>query len=362
MRLRLLDLGGVSGLRSQAVYHALSDSVSEGGPDTLAILYPTNPYVSLGFHRDLDADVDAAFCAERGLPVYRRRVGGGTVYLNSDQVFFQLIVHERHVRMTVERAYAQLLAPAVAAYRALGVPAELMGVNDLAVAGRKLSGTGMATIGDATVLVGNVIRDLDHATMAGILRLPDAHARRWVEASMRRWVTSIQEESGAQPDYSTVAAALGDAYAGWAGEPLEPGEPTDRELALIERTEERLLSAEWLHRDGFEWATAPASPVRRVKIRSGRWDSVFDWSLGRRPVRVYLSAEGGVVEAIEFRALDGGPPHIGATGATLDKLAATLTGIDATGPRTGERVAGIVAAADAGRLARLLAVAARPDG
>ena len=136
-------------------------------------------------------------------------------------------------------------------------------------------------------------------------------------------------------------------------------EPTDRELALIERTEERLLSAEWLHRDGFEWATAPASPVRRVKIRSGRWDSVFDWSLDRRPVRVYLSADQGVVEAIEFRALDDGPPTIR---ATLEALPATLTGIDATGPRTGERVAGIVAAADAGRLARLLAVAARPDG
>ena len=110
---------------------------------------------------------------------------------------------------------------------------------------------------------------------------------------MRRWVTSIQEESGVQPSYATVAAELANAYAGWAGEPMEPGEPTDRELGLIERTEERLLSAEWLHRDGFEWATAPASPVRRVKIRSGRWDSVFDWSLGNRPVRIYLSADRG---------------------------------------------------------------------
>ena len=140
---------------------------------------------------------------------------------------------------------------------------------------------------------------------------------------------------------------------------MEPGELTDRELGLIERTEQRLLSAEWLHRDGFEWATAPASPVRRVKIRSGRWDSVFDWSLGGRPVRIYLSADQGVVEAIEFRALDDGPPTIR---ATLEALGASLSGIDAAGPLAWERVAGIVAAADAGPLARLLAVAARPDG
>lgn len=359
MRLRLLDLGGVSGLRSQAVYHALCASVSEGASNTLAILHPTNSYVSLGFHRDLETDVDTAFCRERGLPVYRRRVGGGTVYLDSDQVFFQLIVHERHARMPVERAYAELLAPAAVAYRELGVPAELMGVNDLAVNGRKLSGTGMATIGDAIVLVGNVIRDIDHATMAAILKLPDAFARSWVEASMRRWVTSIQGELGTKPTYARVATELAKAYAAWAREPLEPGEPTSRELALIRTAEERLLSAEWLHRDGYERPVAPPSPVRRVKIRAGRWDSIFDWTFAGRPVRIYLSADQGVLEAIRFAALDGSARE---TRESLEALQATLPGMHVAGPNVPARIAGTLAAPDARRLARLLAIAARPDG
>ncbi|MEO8462228.1 MAG: biotin/lipoate A/B protein ligase family protein [Chloroflexota bacterium] len=371
MRLRLLDLGGVPGVRSQAVYHALCDSVTEGGPDTLAIMYPTNPYVSVGFHRDLETEIDTGFCASRDLPVYRRRVGGGTVYLDRDQVFFQLIVHERHARMSVERAYGTFLEPAASAYRTLGVAAARMGVNDLAIDGRKLSGTGMASIGDAVVFVGNIICDLDHAAMAGILRLPDATAAAWVEASMRRWVTSIRGELGATPDYATVAAALGAAYEAWAGEPLEPGALSAREIELIEEIEIRLQSKEWLRRDEYERAVGHASPVRRVKIRAGRWDGFFPWAAAARgsgargsgargsgapepdepPVRVYVSSDAGVVEAIRF------VPDRG-----LAAVAKDLVGRNPADPGTADRITRRLGATSGQQLAELLAIAARPEG
>lgn len=354
MRLRLLDLGGVSGVRTQAVYHALCDSVSAGGQDTLAIMYPTNPYVSVGFHRDLATEVDTDFCAARGLPVYRRRVGGGTVYLDADQVFFQLIVNERHVRMSVERAYTELLAPAARAYQALGVRAERMGINDLAVDGRKLSGTGMASIGDAVVLVGNVIRDVNHATMARILRLPDATAAAWVEASMRRWVTSIRGELGSAPAYDVVANELRVAYQGWAGEPLEPGVLTDHETGLVDAMEERLQSAEWLTRDEYERATARPSPVRRVKIRAGRWDGFFAWDGGSGLARVYVSADDGTIESLRFEAGDGR--------GTFETLAADLIGCRLSEAATIELLARKVGATAGRQLAELLAIATRPEG
>ncbi|MEK6719906.1 MAG: biotin/lipoate A/B protein ligase family protein [Chloroflexota bacterium] len=351
MRLRLLDLGGVSGLRSQAVYHALCDSVSAGGPDTLAILFPTNPYVSVGFHRDLEAEVDLSFCASHGLPVYRRRVGGGTVYLDADQVFFQLVVHERHVRMSVDRAYAELLAPAAVAYRALGVVAERLGINDLAVDGRKLSGTGMASIGDAVVLVGNVILDVDHAAMAGILRLPDSTAAAWVEASMRRWVTSIRGELGTVPTYDEVARQLRAAYGAWAGEPLEVGRLSQREEELIRATEERLVSPDWLHRDGYERTVARPSPVRRVKIRARRWDAFFDWESSAGSIRTSISADDGVIEAVRFAPDDG-----------LREMAAALVGRRSSEPGIVDLVAGTVGTTVGLRLAELLAIATRPEG
>lgn len=356
MRLRVLDLGGVPGVRTQAIYHALCDSVSAGGPDTLAVLYPTNPYVSVGFHRDLDTEVDTEFCATRGLPIYRRRVGGGTVYLDADQVFYQLIVNERHVRMSVERAYGELLAPAIAAHRALGVAAERLGINDIAVDGRRLSGTGMASIGAAVVLVGNVIRDVDHATMAGILRLPDPMAAAWVEASMRRWITSIRGETGSSPAYEVVVRELAAAYESWSGEPLEPGTLTDGEIELVDAMERRLESPEWLARDEYERAVARPSAVRRVKIRAGRWDGFFAVEAGTAAapdgaVSVYVSAEDGVVERIRLEPATG-----------LDGLADSLVGRRPAEAATAELIAGRVGATAGRQLADLLAIATRPEG
>ena len=300
--LRLLDLGGVSGLRSQAVYHALCYSVSEGMPATLAVLYPTEPYACIGYHRALDSEIDQAFCQANSIPVYRRRVGGGAVYLDRDQVFFQLVLPAHAVRGTINDTYTELLRPAVAAYRALGVAdADLCGVNDVAVHRRKLSGTGMARIADAMVLVGNVIIDFPITTMARVLKLPDEHARAWVEASMRRWVSSVERETQRRPSYAEVADVLRWAFGAWADGALEPADLTSSEEAHITRAEARLSSVDWIHAEGQATGPQPNVAVRRIKIRAGRYDAFFDSDLAGEMVRVYVSSDSGVVEAVHFR-------------------------------------------------------------
>lgn len=359
--MRLLDLGAVSAQESQALYHALGESVSAGAPATLAILSPTDPYVCVGFHREIDQEVDQTTCRARGLPIYRRRVGGGTVYLDRAQVFFQLVLHERAVRMSVERTYAYLLQPAVEAYRALGVPAALRGVNDVAVEGRKLSGTGMARIGDAVVLVGNVIVDFDHAAMASVLKLPDPFARDWVTRSLRRWVTSVRAETGRTPGYEVVASALRTAFDRWLGEPLVPAALTRVEAQLVARVGRRLDSAAWLRRDGYARRGGTEAPaVRRVKIRAGRYDAFFDSSLGGRQMRGYLSADGGVVEAVRFVSDSTMPPP---DRAALNHLEATLPGTPASPPALRQALNGRLGASagEAEAFVALLAHAARAD-
>ena len=85
--LRVLDFGRVSALRSQTLWHALAYGVSAGGAPTLSFMRPSRPYVGLGYHRRLEeADIEA--CREAGLPVFRRMVGGGVVYLDENQQFF----------------------------------------------------------------------------------------------------------------------------------------------------------------------------------------------------------------------------------------------------------------------------------
>jgi lipoate-protein ligase A len=261
---RLLDLGAVGGLRSQSVYHALCASVGQGAPNTVVVLRPRDAYACLGYHSDLRLEVDLEYCRGRGLPVYRRQTGGGTVYVDGDQLFFQLVVAERDAPRGVARAYAEGLRPLVETYRALGLDARLTDVNDVTVGGRKISGTAMASVDGAVVVTGNVILDFDVRTMARLLRLPDEATRREVEEAMRTHLTSLRREMGEGVSRRRVKAVLLRQVARAFGGELARGSLTAAERARVRQVERRLLSAEWL--DRFR---AEPSDVRRVKVKGG---------------------------------------------------------------------------------------------
>ena len=106
--LRVVDFGLSSPLRSQTLWHAIGFGVSAGAPTTLSFTRPAAPYVCLGYHGALD-DVDQEYCRAHGLPVLRRMVGGGTVYLDADQVFFQICLPAQAVPPVRWRALRMLL-------------------------------------------------------------------------------------------------------------------------------------------------------------------------------------------------------------------------------------------------------------
>ena len=110
--LRVIDFGRVTPLRSQTLWHAVGYGVSAGQPATLSFARPSTPYVCLGYHRD-PAELDERYCREHGLPVYRRMVGGGPVYLDDRQLFFQICLPARLVSPARRDALRTLLTPAV---------------------------------------------------------------------------------------------------------------------------------------------------------------------------------------------------------------------------------------------------------
>jgi lipoate-protein ligase A len=165
----------------------------------------------------------------------------------------------------VDRLYAKLLEPAAAAFRALGLDARVDGMNDIAVGDRKISGTGAGQIGDAVVVVGNIIFRFAHERMARVLNLPDRAMRDECLRLMRRHVGSLQDEGRAEVTAAEATAALRASYATALGATEVDGALTDREEAAVRRWEERLADEEWTL--GPAHATA-AAPGRRVKVRS----------------------------------------------------------------------------------------------
>ncbi len=162
--MELFNLGKIPWRETQLLYHALAKL----GRQSLCLVSPAIPYVCIGFHQDVIQEVDLEFCRTNNIPVFRRQVGGGAVFLDGNQLFFQLILkHDNSlVPKRINAFYRKFLQPVIEVHRRIGIPAEYKPVNDLVVQNRKISGSGAGEIGDCIVFVGNMILDFDFELMS----------------------------------------------------------------------------------------------------------------------------------------------------------------------------------------------------
>jgi len=261
---RLLDLGKAEPYTAQTFYEAVAEAVHRGlSPNTLILVQPASPYACIGFHQDIEKEIDLEFTEAEGLPVIRRSQGGGATYLDGNQVFYQLISRDSEaVPRSVDRLFEKALGVTVEGYRRLGVPAEYKPLNDVVVGGRKISGNGAGMHESASILVGNFIMDLNYPLMARVLRVPDEKFRDKMAKSMEQWVTTLKRELGESPTPEHIKEVYTEAFQELMAVRLVPGEPTEEERRIYaEETKPRHISREWLYME------APRGKVgRAVKI------------------------------------------------------------------------------------------------
>jgi lipoate-protein ligase A len=269
--IRLLNLGPTHWLKTQSVYHALAEMMTADSPDTLILTQPLQPYLCLGYHQELHSVLDRAACARMHLPIVRRRVGGGATYLDVNQLFYQCVFHHLRLPALLTDVYARLLAAPVAALKTLGLNAELRGENEIEVNGKRIAGIGGARIGEAAVVVGNLLFDFDFDRMARAWRVPSEAFRQLAAAALRERLTTLWTELPYPASPFEVQYTLIEEFARALNRPIEEGKLTDEESQRIEAVEKRLVSHRWLnlHNNGGQPMTA-LKISRRAFIRFGR--------------------------------------------------------------------------------------------
>jgi lipoate-protein ligase A len=249
-RIRLLDLGLVSPLHSQTIYHAVGHAMTPDTPDTIILVSPDRPYVCIGFHQDLAKEVDLAYCSDHGLPVYRREVGGGAVYLDSGQLFSQWVLKNGRLPAELQARFELYVRPLVETYQALGIPAYLRPINDVHVGGKKIGGTGAAQMGMADILVGSLMFTFDKATMARVLKVPSEKMRDKVFQGLEQYMTTMAEQLDGAPDRESVKRLYVDRCAEALNAEVVPGDLSADEMAMIAEMDARFISEEWLNLKG----------------------------------------------------------------------------------------------------------------
>ncbi len=249
-KIRLLYMEGVSPLRSQTVYHAVGYAMKDNTPNTIILVSPNAPYVCVGYHQDLAKEVDVAYCEAHGLPVYRREVGGGAVYLDQGQLFTQWIFHKADLPASLEERFKLYIDPLVATYQALGINAVHRPINDVHVNGKKIGGTGAAQMGIAEIVVGSLMYTFDKKTMSQVLKVPSEKMRDKIYESLEAYMTTMTEQLGATPDRAMVKDLYIEKVSQALGMEVCDGEWTPEEEAMAKEIDARFVSHEWLFQKG----------------------------------------------------------------------------------------------------------------
>ena len=255
-------LDKVSWEHSQALYHAAAYLQHEA----LFILRPATPYVCIGYHQDAEQEIDLAYAAAHNIPVFRREVGGGAVYLDGGQLFYQLILRKDNPQVPEDKdaLYRKFLMPVVETYREFGVQCDYKPINDIVCNGRKVSGNGAAEINDMIVIVGNFILDFDYETMSKCLRVPDEKFRDKVFKTLHENLSTMRRETGSVPETRALGDALANRYESILG-PMRLKTAPDADLvAKADELQRERHTDEWLHAND---SRRPRPEL--VKIREG---------------------------------------------------------------------------------------------
>ena len=262
---RLLNLGSVPSWQTQAIYHALAEMMTSDSPDTIVICQPQTPYLCLGYHQIYDHTFDRAECERRNLPVFRRRVGGGATYLDKNQLFYQCIFHHSRVPFMAKDVYAQMLAAPVATLDRLGLQAGLRAVNEVEANGQRIAGIGGGRIGEASVVVGNLLFDFDYEVMTQVWYAPWSLFRELASTALRERVITLQQLLG-QVTMEEVTTILLEEFPKALDRPLQASQLTEAELSHAQHVAERLSSPEYL---ALHQENGQPPVLRPLKIAAG---------------------------------------------------------------------------------------------
>lgn len=171
---------------------AVEDFVISDGrwKEPVLLFWRTRPTLMVGSFQNVYAEVNVAYAKAHDIAIVRRRSGGGTIYtdLNGWQFsyFFPGVKGE-------EAGFSESAAGILRALRALGVPAEFNGRNDITAAGRKISGNARHVHPQGVLHHGSLLFDTDFKVMERAISLsPDKVVSKGI-SSVRQRVANISE-------------------------------------------------------------------------------------------------------------------------------------------------------------------------
>ncbi|MFA9459889.1 lipoate--protein ligase family protein [Thiohalorhabdus sp. Cl-TMA] len=316
-RARWLEAGPLAPFDLHAFYHGLGYAMGPEDAPILAWARADRPHISLGPHQDAaeELSLDASGRAG-GMEVVRRETGGGTVYVDGDQWVYAFLVPRTWLRGRPVDLYGHLLPAVEATFARFGLSVSRRSRNDLWCGNRKIGGTGMATLGNALVLVGSFMLRFPAARFAAAVNSPSPAYRRFLAAALAEAVRGW-DAFGKPPRAAPLKGAFRQAAARSLGWVVSPDRCSTEEVGAIREARHELRDPEW------RWEPLGHRAVREgIKLKG-------DAFLTERAIptlgRITVQTEGGRIRRLDLAGIDpartaactGLPLHAGLLAARL---------------------------------------------
>ena len=255
--------------------------------DSFFYLWRNAPSVIIGLNQNAYSEVNLGYLQAHDIRLARRVTGGGAVYHDLQNLNYTIIGRDVSPQ------------PVVDALRALGVPAELTGRNDIFVDGRKVSGYARRLWRDRQIIHGTLMYDVDLDTLARVLDVPGSKMAVKGIASVKSRVANLKDFLPRFRGLDELQAALQEILAaGDAGLPFD----AERRAAGQRLSDAKFSTWDWIYGQSRE-----ADLVRSGKLACGT-------------VEARLCLDRGVLTAVAF-----GGDFLGALPAA--QLAQRLAGV-----------------------------------
>ena len=293
---RIVSLGEVSHLESQTLYHSVAHCMTENSPDTIILCRPRESYFCIGYHQNSLHVLDNAARTRLGFPVMRRQLGGGVTYLDSQQLFYQCIFHRSRSPAIPAQVYKVRLEAPIKALQKLGLDAELLYVNEIEILGKRIAGIGGGLIGEASVVVGNILNDFNYQAMTEIINAPCDTFRQLALAAMYRRITTLSQER-CTTNWSQLSELLIGEYEQSIGRPVYLDKLSSQECEKATKLAEKMVSSNYLEQyrnSDFQ----QSKPLTRLKISGSTWIELVGVKHANRLKYCVLMIKDDVIEEV----------------------------------------------------------------
>ncbi|HLD34070.1 MAG TPA: biotin/lipoate A/B protein ligase family protein [Candidatus Nanoarchaeia archaeon] len=190
---RIIPLSENSAALNMAIDHAIYEAVAQNKSPPTIRFYAWKPSaVSIGTFQSMHDEIDIEKCNAQSVEYVRRRTGGGAVYHdNRGEITYSVIAPESMFPKNIIESYQVICGWIIESLRLLNITAEFKPINDICVAGKKISGNAQTRRSGVLLQHGTILYDVDVDTMFSLLKVPDEKIRDKMIAAVKDRVTRI---------------------------------------------------------------------------------------------------------------------------------------------------------------------------